>query len=157
MPYRTAGIDVHKKMLAVVVADVEVDGDFRFERQKTGTTPLDLRRLADWLVEHEVEEAVMESTAQHWRPVWRRSTRITLAGCAGRFPQLADRCRVSDDSGQRCARGILGRTANGFGRPGRPNFVDKFRTCNRSAWCWAIRDNTVASLSVLVVLSAREG
>ena len=28
MPYRIAGIDVHKKMLAVVVADVEVDGDY---------------------------------------------------------------------------------------------------------------------------------
>ena len=70
MPYRIAGIDVHKKMLAIVVADVEVDGDFRFERQKTGTTPLDLHRLADWLVEREVEEVVMESTAQYWRPVW---------------------------------------------------------------------------------------
>ena len=64
MPYRIAGIDVHKKMLAVVVADVEVDGEFDFERQKAGTTPTDLRRLADWLVEHEVEEVVMESTAQ---------------------------------------------------------------------------------------------
>jgi hypothetical protein len=30
MPYRIAGIDVHKKVLAV--ADVEVDGDFHFER-----------------------------------------------------------------------------------------------------------------------------
>ena len=39
MPYRIAGIDVHKKMLAVVVADVEVDGDFHFERQKVGTSP----------------------------------------------------------------------------------------------------------------------
>ena len=68
--YRIAGIDVHKKMLAVVVADVEIDGDFHFERQKVGTTPADLRRLADWLVEHEVEEVVMESTAQSWRPVW---------------------------------------------------------------------------------------
>ena len=65
MPYRIAGIDVHKKMLAVVVTDVEIDGDFHFERQKVGTTPGDLRRLADWLVEHEVEEAVMESTAQY--------------------------------------------------------------------------------------------
>jgi hypothetical protein len=27
MSYRIAGIDVHKKMLAVVVADVEVEGD----------------------------------------------------------------------------------------------------------------------------------
>ena len=70
MSYRIAGIDVHKKMPAVAVADVEVDGDFQFERQKVGTTPIDLRRLADWLVEHEVDEVVMESTAQYWRPVW---------------------------------------------------------------------------------------
>src|SRR5258706_137286 len=70
MSYRIAGIDVHKKMLAVAVADVEVDGDFQFERQKVGTTPSDLRRLADWLVDHEVDEGVMESTAQYWRPVW---------------------------------------------------------------------------------------
>src|SRR5918994_7699988 len=70
MPYRIAGIDVHKKMLAVAVADVEVDGDFHFERQKVGTTPIDLRRLADWLGEREVDEVVMESTAQYWRPVW---------------------------------------------------------------------------------------
>ena len=70
MPYRIAGIDAHKKMLAVVVADVEVDGDYHFERQKVGTSPAELRRLADWLVEREVEEVVMESTAQYWRPVW---------------------------------------------------------------------------------------
>jgi hypothetical protein len=70
MPYRIAGIDVHKKMLAVVVADVEVAGDFHFARQKVGTTPGDLRGLAEWLVEQDVEEVVMESTAQYWRPVW---------------------------------------------------------------------------------------
>ena len=29
MPYHIAGIDVHKKMLAIVVADVEVDGELR--------------------------------------------------------------------------------------------------------------------------------
>ena len=65
MPYRIAGIDVHKKMLAVVVADVEIDGDFHFDRQKVGTTPVDLRGLADWLIEQDVEEVVMESTAQY--------------------------------------------------------------------------------------------
>ena len=70
MPYRIAGIDVHKKMLAVVVADVEIDGEYQFERQKVGTSPADLRTLADWLVAREVEEVVMESTAQYWRPVW---------------------------------------------------------------------------------------
>ena len=62
MPNRIAGIDVHKKRLAVVVTDVEVDAEFHFERQKVGTTPADLRRPADWLFEHGVDEVVMEST-----------------------------------------------------------------------------------------------
>ena len=35
-----------------------------------GTSPAELCALADWLVEREVEEVVMESTAQYWRPVW---------------------------------------------------------------------------------------
>jgi transposase len=29
-----------------------------------------LQLLSDWLVEQQVEEAVMESTAQYWKPVW---------------------------------------------------------------------------------------
>jgi transposase len=70
MPYRIAGIDVHKRMLAVVITDVEVDGEYEFERRQLGTSPGELRRLAEWLVKEEVEEAVMESTAQYWRPVW---------------------------------------------------------------------------------------
>jgi hypothetical protein len=32
--YRIAGIDLHKKMLAVVVADVEIDGEYEFERRR---------------------------------------------------------------------------------------------------------------------------
>ena len=70
MPYWIAGIDVHKRMLAVAVADVAVDGELQFDRRTVGTSPDQLRALAGWLVEHEVEEVVMESTAQYWRPVW---------------------------------------------------------------------------------------
>jgi transposase len=70
MAYRIAGIDVHKKMLAVVVSDVEVEGEYQFERRRVGTSPDQLRSLAAWLAERDVEEAVMESTAQYWRPVW---------------------------------------------------------------------------------------
>ncbi len=70
MPYRIAGIDVHKRMLAVVIADVAVEGEYTFERRRVGTSPSELRGLADWLVAEEVEEVVMESTAQYWRPVW---------------------------------------------------------------------------------------
>ncbi len=51
-------------MLAVVVADVEGEGEYQFERRQFGTTPDHLRLLSDWLVAQEVEEVVMESTAQ---------------------------------------------------------------------------------------------
>src|SRR5207245_492989 len=50
--------------------------------------PAQLRALADWLVEREVEEVVMESTAQYWRPVWEaleqywRPVRRTRAGAS---------------------------------------------------------------------------
>jgi transposase len=70
MAYRIAGIDVHKKMLAVVVSDVEVEGEYQFERRRVGSSPDQLRSLAAWLAERDVEEVVMESTAQYWRPVW---------------------------------------------------------------------------------------
>jgi transposase len=70
MPYRIAGIDVHKRMLHVVVSDVEVDGEYEFTRQVFDSFPEALRSLAAWLLEQQVEEVVMESTAQYWKPVW---------------------------------------------------------------------------------------
>ena len=70
MSYRIAGIDVHKRMLAVAVADVAVEDGYQFDRRMVSTSPDQLRALAEWLVEHEVDEVVMESTAQYWRPVW---------------------------------------------------------------------------------------
>ncbi len=44
MAYRIAGIDVHKKMVAVAIADVEIAETWRFERRQIGTSPW-LRRL----------------------------------------------------------------------------------------------------------------
>ena len=35
-----------------------------------GSNPEQLRLLAEWLIEQPVEEVVMESTAQYWKPVW---------------------------------------------------------------------------------------
>src|SRR5437773_3156863 len=70
MSYRIAGIDVHKKMLAVVVSDVEIESEYQFERRMFSSNPEQLRSLAAWLVEQKAEEIVMESTAQYWKPVW---------------------------------------------------------------------------------------
>ena len=50
--------------------DVAVEGEYQFARRMVGTSPDQLRELAAWLVAQEVEEVVMESTAQYWRPVW---------------------------------------------------------------------------------------
>ncbi|MGA8028368.1 MAG: IS110 family transposase [Bryobacteraceae bacterium] len=66
-----AGIDVHKKMLAVVITDVAAAGAWEWERRLFGTLDSDLRALAEWLGERGVREVVMESTAQYWMPVWR--------------------------------------------------------------------------------------
>src|SRR5215471_2283701 len=70
--YKVAGIDVHKSMLAVVVADAGREGEFQFDRRKFGTTESELRQLSTWLDEERVREAVMESTAQYWKPVWQQ-------------------------------------------------------------------------------------
>src|SRR5437660_672068 len=67
--YNIAGIDVHKKMLAVVVANAR-DTELRFECRKFGTTVGELRHLSAWLQERAVQELAMESTAQYWKPVW---------------------------------------------------------------------------------------
>lgn len=59
MTYRIAGIDVHKKKLAVVVADLELGGGTQFERRWYGSHPEQLRALAEWLIEQQVEEVVI--------------------------------------------------------------------------------------------------
>ena len=81
MSYRIAGIDVHKKMLAVVVTDIAIEGEYDFERRLFGASPDELRHLADWLIEQKVQEVVMESTAQYWRPVWQTLERYWKAAC----------------------------------------------------------------------------
>jgi transposase len=81
MAYRIAGIDVHKKKLAVVVADVEVDDEYQFERRWFGSNPEQLQRLAEWFVEQRVEEVVMESTAQYWKPLWSALERYWKPSC----------------------------------------------------------------------------
>ena len=68
--YKVAGIDVHKAMLAVVITDAAATGEFRLERRKFGTGAAELRALTEWLAGQAVREAVMESTAQYWKPVW---------------------------------------------------------------------------------------
>ena len=68
-----AGIDVHKRVLMVVVSKVEQmesTDSKALQKRKFGTTASELRHLAAWLQDAGVQDVVMESTAQYWKPVW---------------------------------------------------------------------------------------
>lgn len=69
MAHKLAGIDVHKKVVMVVVVDAH-SPDSKPERRRFLTMPSELHQLSSWLRDHGVEEVVMESTAQYWRSVW---------------------------------------------------------------------------------------
>src|SRR5215469_1807868 len=121
MPYRIAGIDVHKKKLAVVVADLELGGKNQFERRWYGSHPEQLRALAEWLLEQQVEEVVMESTAQYWKPVW---------GALERYWQSV--CQKREAVGPKSGTLHLAQALSNRGRRGRKkDFVDCERLIKR--------------------------
>ena len=65
MSYRIAGIDVHKRMLAVVVSEVEVYGEYSFERRTFGTSGKAMARTG--LAGIELERADGEVEGYHPR------------------------------------------------------------------------------------------
>lgn len=76
MSYTIAAIDIHKKMLMVVVATVanevvDATGEaIEFECRRFGTGSSERQHVVSWLQEQGVTEVVMESTAQYWKPIW---------------------------------------------------------------------------------------
>lgn len=95
MSYKIAGIDVHKKVLMVVVVDAGMSEE-KPERRRFATMPSELRRLSTWLREQGVEEAVMESTAQYWRSVWLELEPYMRLQLAQAFSNRAPRGRKHD-------------------------------------------------------------
>jgi transposase len=67
---RCAGIDVHKKFLAVCVMVGPLDAEPHMERRRYGTTVAELNELREWLRGHDVSHVVMESTGSYWKPVF---------------------------------------------------------------------------------------
>src|ERR1700761_4125275 len=91
-----AGIDVHKKVLAVVLAEVAA-GEVKVRvRKRFGAMASELSRLRLWLQEQGVGEAVMESTAQYWRPVWMELEPCMKLHLAQAFSNRARRGRKLD-------------------------------------------------------------
>lgn len=92
---KIAGIDVHKKVLMVVVVDAKAP-EAKPARRRFTTMPSELHRLLIWLREQEVEEAVMESTAQYWRSVWLELEPHMRLHLAQAFSNRAPRGRKHD-------------------------------------------------------------
>lgn len=69
MTYKVAGIDVHKKLLMVVVTDAAAE-ELTFESRRFGTGASEREHLVAWLQDRGVQQIVMESTAQYWKPIW---------------------------------------------------------------------------------------
>src|ERR1700693_4940334 len=92
---KMAGINVHKKVLMVVVVDARKPEE-KPARRRFVTTPSELLRLLTWLQEQGVEEAVMESTAQYWRSVWLELEPHIRLHLAQAFSNRAPRGRKHD-------------------------------------------------------------
>ena len=92
---KMAGIDVHKKVLMVVVVDTSVPEE-KPVRRRFVTLPSELQRFRIWLQEQGVEEAVMESTAQYWRSVWLELEPHMRLHLAQAFSNRAPRGRKHD-------------------------------------------------------------
>jgi transposase len=67
---RCAGLDVHKKTVAVCVRVPGAPGGRHEEVRTFGTTAAELLVLRDWLVAHGVTHVAMESTGVYWKPVF---------------------------------------------------------------------------------------
>ena len=66
---RCAGIDVHKRMVAVCVLWPKDDGSRGRLHRSFGTTTPELEAMAAWLAELDCRDVAMEATGVYWKPV----------------------------------------------------------------------------------------
>ena len=67
---RNAGLDVHRNSIVVTVLTEQEDGTLFEETREFGTFKKDRSKLCDWLIDHGIELAVMESTSIYWKAIF---------------------------------------------------------------------------------------
>jgi transposase len=67
---RSAGLDVHKKIIVITVLLEQPDGSIKEETREYGTTYKACEELANWLLSNEIELSVMESTGIYWKNIY---------------------------------------------------------------------------------------
>jgi transposase len=67
---RSAGLDVHKKVIVVTILLEQSDGSVREETREYGTTYKSCEGLANWLLSNAIQLSVMESTGIYWKNIY---------------------------------------------------------------------------------------
>jgi transposase len=67
---RSAGLDVHKKIIVVTILLEQLDGSVQEETREYGTMYKACEGLANWLLSHDIQLSVMESTGIYWKNIY---------------------------------------------------------------------------------------
>lgn len=67
---RSAGLDVHKKIIVVTILLEQSNGSVKEETREYGTTYKACEDLANWLLSNEIQLSVMESTGIYWKNIY---------------------------------------------------------------------------------------
>lgn len=65
-----AGMDVHKKFIAVTIAFTDFKGVTQYKQKRFSTFNSDLKKCLAWLLENKCIEVCMESTGKYWIPIF---------------------------------------------------------------------------------------
>ena len=65
-----AGMDVHKKFIAVCIATTDFSGVTTYKKKQFSTFNSDLKACRDWLLKYGCSEVCMESTGKYWIPIF---------------------------------------------------------------------------------------
>ena len=106
------------------------------ERRQFSSSPEQLRSLASWLIEREVQEAVMESTAHSGKPVWKVLERSWKPACQQRDAPLLGALHWAQAKSNRAPGGCknAGAMPSGWSGPlGGAGIGAEFRTGGRTA------------------------
>lgn len=67
---RSAGLDVHKKVIVVTILVEQSDRAVKEETREYGTTYKACEGLANWLLSNRIQLSVMESTGIYWKNIY---------------------------------------------------------------------------------------
>lgn len=65
-----AGMDVHKKFIAVCIATTDFKGVTSYKKKRFSTFNSDLKSCRDWLLQNRCTDVCMESTGKYWIPIF---------------------------------------------------------------------------------------